>query len=68
MDGVRRWIGQTSQQSGTRKASDKRSPGQNEFDKEAAGGVKEDLDPQSIEAIVSGLLSPTVLEEAEYQL
>lgn len=68
MDGVRRWIGQTPQPAGTRKTADKRTTRHNEADRDGTGTVKEDLDPQSMEAIVEGLLSPTVHEEAEYQL
>lgn len=68
MDGVRRWIGQTPQPSGARKTADKRTTRHNETDRDGANVVKEDLDPQSMEAIVEGLLSPTVHEEAEYQL
>jgi len=71
MDGVRRWIGSGQHASGTRKINDVRDAGRhNELDGDASGLEKEDIDPQSMEAIVAKLLAPVVKdkEEAEYQL
>lgn len=69
MDGVRRWIGSGQRTTGTRKISDKRGDmNHNELDGESPHREKQDLDPRSMEATVASLLSPTVKEEAEYQL
>lgn len=71
MDGVRRWIGSGQHAAGIRKINDAREARRhNELDGDESGKEKEDLDPQSMEAIVGRLLAPIVKEkeQAEYQL
>lgn len=64
MDGVRRWIG-ANHQIAMRQVSDKTKKEIHQDPKIDA----EDLDPTSMEAIISRLLSPVVsdVEEAEYE-
>ena len=71
MDGVRRWISSGQNTPRTRNINDARDPRRhNELDGDGSGLENEDLDPQSMEAIVSRLLAPVVKEkeQAEYQL